>query len=516
MSLCVLEAGKTWTDADAEVREAIDFLRYYANEAERGAADLVNPLGTVACISPWNFPLAIFLGQVSAALSVGNCVIAKPAEQTPLVAYEAIKLLHQAGIPAEALHLVLGDGSVGAQLVSHTDIDGVCFTGSTITAKRIHQSLAQTNRAAIPFIAETGGINVMIVDSTALLEQAVQDVIDSAFQSAGQRCSACRIVCVQEDIAQPFIDMLEGAMAEISIGDPANLNTDIGPVIDETAKAMIETYIAEMRQRFEVIDGRQTDLPDTGHFVRPTAIKVDCISDVTREVFGPVVHVLSFAAAQLDQILNDINALGYGLTMGLHTRIDARMDLVSNRARVGNLYINRNQIGAVVGVQPFGGDRLSGTGPKAGGPYYLARFTKLKSAAFAGSDNLQRHVTLPGPTGELNRLTLHPRGRILCLGGDTPDILPAQVEAVRATGNTPVTAELPDAEDITSFLGDDIDAVIADGSIHGRVAANLASRDGHILTLLSSSDPLWRFYTERVVTTDMTAAGGNASLLASI
>lgn len=512
MALCVAEAGKTWIDADAEVREAVDFLQYYANQAERDEIAKLAPLGPVACISPWNFPLAIFLGQVSAALAVGNTVLAKPAEQTPFIAYEAVKLLHAAGVPEDALHLLVGDGKIGAALVSAPAINGVCFTGSTQTAKRIAQSLADTGRGTVPLIAETGGINAMIIDATALLEQAVKDVIDSAFQSAGQRCSACRIVCVQDDIADAFNTMLAGAVAELETGDPAALRSDLGPVIDQQAKARIEAHIETMRERFRVVaEGASESSPD-GTFVTPVAFELDQISDLEEEIFGPVLHIVRYQAARFDQVIEDINALGFGLTMGLHTRMDTRIDQVAARAKVGNLYVNRNQIGAVVGVQPFGGRGLSGTGPKAGGPNYLARLCQQPDSMNPGSPDLE--TVLPGPTGEDNRLRYHPRGLLLCLGGDTPDILEQQIERAQATGNTPLTIETLDPADLK--LPDDIDGVLVEGALRAVVAERLAHRDGPILPLLSVKDADSRFWIEKTVTVNTTAAGGNASLLAEI
>lgn len=378
MRLCVLEAGKTWADALGEVREAIDFCRYYALDCVSPEMVSRVPLGVVGCISPWNFPLAIFLGQITAALAAGNSVVAKPAEQTPLVAYEAVKLLYEAGIPVDALHLVLGDGALlGARLVANGAVDGICFTGSTRTAKTISRTLGDTGRPLTPLVAETGGNNVMIVDSTALLEQAVGDTVASAFQSAGQRCSACRIVCVQEDIGDDFITMLAGSMALLRLGDPALLSTDVGPVIDAAAKQNLDDYIQASRQKWSVVG--ETELPEIfaqTRFVAPVAFEINALSELGEEVFGPVLHVLRFKAGTLDHLIGDINKLGYGLTMGLHTRIDNRVDQFARLAEVGNLYVNRNQIGAVVGVQPFGGEGLSGTGPKAGGPHYVRRFSR--------------------------------------------------------------------------------------------------------------------------------------------
>eukprot|EP00903_Cladosiphon_okamuranus_P002610 g2608.t1 len=348
MALCVHEAHKTWPDAEAELREAIDFLRYYADHAMRPSMANRQPLGTVACISPWNFPLAIFLGQVSAALSVGNTVIAKPAEQTPRIAIAAVARLYEAGVPEDALQLVIGDGRVGAQLVSHPVTQAVCFTGSTATAKRIARALAGSGRGTLPLIAETGGINAMIVDSTALLEQAVQDVIDSAFQSAGQRCSACRLVCVQEDIADAFITMLSGAMSTLRVAAPADLTTDLGPLIDTDAFERVAAHIDDVSQRFQTIGEAPAPADPNGNSIAPIAFELNSVSDLEEEVFGPVLHLVRFKAGGLDKLIGEINALGFGLTMGLHSRIDARIDRVRQLAKVGNLYINRNQIGAMV------------------------------------------------------------------------------------------------------------------------------------------------------------------------
>ncbi|MEO1188030.1 MAG: L-glutamate gamma-semialdehyde dehydrogenase, partial [Pseudomonadota bacterium] len=343
MALCVHEASKTWPDAQAELREAVDFLRYYADQAEHPSNRTRQPLGCVVCISPWNFPLAIFLGQVSAALSVGNTVLAKPAEQTPRIALEAVKRLHEAGIPNNALHTFVGDGMIGAQLVAHPSVQGVCFTGSTQTAKKIALSLAETERGDIPLIAETGGINAMLIDSTALLEQAVGDVIVSAFQSAGQRCSACRLVCVQDDIADPFMDMLSGAMQTLRTHDPSHLSTDLGPIIDSMAKRRIDRHISKLRHSSRVIAEAPPPPDDQRSYVAPIAFEIDDIEQLHEEIFGPVLHVVRFRRDAFVETVHRINALGYGLTMGLHSRIDARIETLRETARVGNLYINRNQ-----------------------------------------------------------------------------------------------------------------------------------------------------------------------------
>ncbi|HJR22414.1 MAG TPA: bifunctional proline dehydrogenase/L-glutamate gamma-semialdehyde dehydrogenase PutA, partial [Dongiaceae bacterium] len=390
LALCIREAGKTIPDAIAELREAVDFLRYYA---VRARADFARPMplpgptgernqiqlhgrGVFACISPWNFPLAIFLGQVSAALAAGNSVVAKPAEQTPMIAALAVRLLHKAGIPADVLHLVPGDGpSVGAPLVNDPRIAGVAFTGSTDTARAINRALAAKNGAIGPLIAETGGQNVMIVDSSALPEQVVRDVLISSFQSAGQRCSALRVMFVQEDIAAKLTEMLAGAMAELKVGDPALLATDVGPVIDLDARKMLTEHAQRMKREAELI--YEVPLAPEhahGHFFAPVAFRIDGLPQLEREVFGPVLHLVHYSADRLDDVLDAVNATGYGLTLGVHSRIDGKVRHIVERLRVGNAYVNRNMIGAVVGVQPFGGEGLSGTGPKAGGPRYLHRF----------------------------------------------------------------------------------------------------------------------------------------------
>nr|WP_298685333.1 bifunctional proline dehydrogenase/L-glutamate gamma-semialdehyde dehydrogenase PutA [uncultured Dongia sp.] len=390
LALCIQEAGKTIGDAIAELREAVDFCRYYA---ARARADFGTPLvlpgptgernqllmqgrGVFACISPWNFPLAIFMGQVSAALAAGNCVIAKPAEQTPLIAALAVKLLHLAGIPGDVLHLLPGDGpNVGAPLTRDPRIAGVAFTGSTETARLINRTLAAKDGPIVPLIAETGGQNAMIVDSSALPEQVVRDVLISSFQSAGQRCSALRVLFVQQDIGLKLEEMLSGAMAELRVGDPALLATDIGPVIDAEAKSVLDAHAARMEREGKLIYRVGLDKAcSKGHFFAPVAYRIDGLNRLQREVFGPVLHVVHYAADKLDDVLASINATGYGLTLGIHSRIDGKVKYIAERLRVGNTYVNRNMIGAVVGVQPFGGEGLSGTGPKAGGPHYLHRF----------------------------------------------------------------------------------------------------------------------------------------------
>ena len=389
MALIVREGGRTLPDALSELREAVDFCRYYA---ARARADFAAPLalpgptgernslalhgrGVFACISPWNFPLAIFTGQVTAALAAGNAVVAKPAEQTPLVAAAAIRLLHAAGVPGDVLHLLPGAGDVGARLVADPRIAGVAFTGSTETARAINLVLARRTGPIVPLIAETGGQNALIVDSSALAEQVVGDIIASSFNSAGQRCSALRVLFVQTDIADRILAMLAGAMRELVVGDPALLVTDIGPVIDAAAREMLEKHAARLTREAKLV--HQLELPPgtaNGSFFAPRAFEIDRLDRLEGEVFGPILHVIRWRGDQLDQVLDQIAATGYGLTLGIHSRIDETVRAVERRARIGNIYVNRNMIGAVVGVQPFGGEGLSGTGPKAGGPHYLHRF----------------------------------------------------------------------------------------------------------------------------------------------
>jgi RHH-type proline utilization regulon transcriptional repressor/proline dehydrogenase/delta 1-pyrroline-5-carboxylate dehydrogenase len=407
-SLCIREAGKTLPDAILEVREAVDFLRFYASEARRqfvkpiplpGPTGEHNELrlhgrGVFACISPWNFPLAIFTGPVAAALAAGNTAIAKPAEQTPLIGALAIDLFHQAGFAKDVVQLAPGDGKVGAALTAHPLLAGVAFTGSTDTARLINRTLAERDGPIIPFIAETGGQNAMIVDSSALPEQVTRDVISSAFQSAGQRCSACRVIFVQDDVADGMIRMIAGAMQALQVGDPADLATDVGPVIDEDAKKLLDDHLDWLEKNAKRVCRLQ--LPSEaahGSFVAPALYEIRSLSELNRENFGPLLHVIRFAGERLDKVIDDINTTGYGLTLGLQSRIDTVRDYVEEHARVGNFYVNRNQIGAVVESQPFGGEGLSGTGPKAGGPHYVARFatervTCIDTTAAGGNASL--------------------------------------------------------------------------------------------------------------------------------
>jgi RHH-type proline utilization regulon transcriptional repressor/proline dehydrogenase/delta 1-pyrroline-5-carboxylate dehydrogenase len=408
ISLMQREGGKTLDDAVAEVREAVDFCRYYAAEARRaltpepmpGPTGETNELhyrgrGVFVCISPWNFPLSIFLGQVSAALVAGNAVVAKPAEQTPLIAAEAVRILHEAGIPASALHLVPGDGTVGAALTADGGVAGVAFTGSTEVARIINRTLAAKDAPIVPLIAETGGINPMVVDATALPEQVADDVVASAFRSAGQRCSALRLLCVQEDVADCMIEMIAGAARALKLGDPCDPATHVGPVIDAEAKGRLDRWIADMqaqgRVRFRWDEFNP--LPTAGTYVPPAIVALGRARDLREEVFGPILHVVRWRADALDTLLDDIAANGYGLTLGVHTRIDSTVEHIVARLANGNVYINRNMIGAVVGTQPFGGSGLSGTGPKAGGPNYLRRFATeqvvtINTAAAGGNASL--------------------------------------------------------------------------------------------------------------------------------
>jgi RHH-type transcriptional regulator, proline utilization regulon repressor / proline dehydrogenase / delta 1-pyrroline-5-carboxylate dehydrogenase len=406
IALLAGEGGKTLADSLAEVREAVDMCRYYAAQActSLAAEQMPGPTGEVnelryrgrgvfACISPWNFPLAIFVGQIAAALAAGNSVVAKPAEQTPLVAAEAVRLLHAAGVPVTALHLLPGDGEIGARIVADPRLAGIAFTGSTDVARDIASALAGKEGPIVPFIAETGGINAMIIDATALPEQVTDDVMASAFRSAGQRCSSLRLLCAQDDVADEMLAMIAGAAAELTLGDPREPATDVGPVIDADAKARLDRWVAEHAGRVRFRWDRDRPLPSAGTYVAPTIIDLDEPTQLTQEVFGPILHVVRWRAEALDRVLDGIAASGFGLTLGIHSRIDATIARVVARLASGNVYVNRNMIGAVVGTQPFGGTGLSGTGPKAGGPNYLRRFTTeqtvtINTAAIGGNAGL--------------------------------------------------------------------------------------------------------------------------------
>jgi RHH-type proline utilization regulon transcriptional repressor/proline dehydrogenase/delta 1-pyrroline-5-carboxylate dehydrogenase len=606
IGLIVREAGKSMSNAVAEIREAVDFLRYYAMQIRNEFSnDTHRPLGPVVCISPWNFPLAIFAGQVAAALAAGNTVIAKPAEQTPLVAAQAVRILREAGVPPGAVQLLPGNGeTVGAALVADHRTRAVMFTGSTEVARLINQTLAERLDAdgkPIPLIAETGGQNAMIVDSSALAEQVVADVLQSSFDSAGQRCSALRVLCLQDDIAERTLTMLKGAMHELSIGNPDRLSTDVGPVIDADAKRTIDAHIATLRDKGHTITS--LSLPNgcaQGTFVPPALIELDSLDELKREVFGPVLHVVRYRRKSLDNLLDQIKATGYGLTLGIHTRIDETIAHVINRAHVGNIYVNRNVIGAVVGVQPFGGEGLSGTGPKAGGALYLQRLLAKRPVglpdslaasldidplAANGNDNAVPAVAaltalrdwllaerepalaarcngylshvlagatavLPGPTGERNTYTLDPRGTVFCVS-TTASGARAQFAAVLATGNRALfsgpagealVAALPaslkpyasvkrgegalaDGAPAGAMQDGGFDAVLFEGDSDDLLALvkDVAKRPGPIISVQgvaagSLADggedyALERLLTERSVSVNTAAAGGNANLM---
>ena len=536
------EAGKTALDAVAEIREAVDFLRFYGAQAIR-LGDTPGR-GIMTCISPWNFPLAIFTGQISAALAAGNGVLAKPAEPTPLIAAIAVRLLHKAEVPHHALQLILGKGSViGRKLTTDPRINGICFTGSTAVAQMIYRDSSTSLKPDSTFIAETGGLNVMIVDSTALPEQAINDIMDSAFRSCGQRCSALRMLYLQKDIADEFMEMLYGAMDELEVSDPWKMSSDVGPVITESAHREITEHIGKARRTGRLL--KQLDTPPTGLFVGPAVIRIEGVLAISKEIFGPVLHVASFETHEIDQIINDINASGYGLTFGLHSRIEGRVAHITSRLDVGNIYVNRNQIGAVVGSQPFGGEGLSGTGPKAGGPLYVSRFKQAPLPAHkpvmgdkAETERLQelldglrvdRHtplhsIDMPGPTGESNRWSICARGKILCLGPTRADIV-QQAKIAREAGCAAICVA-PDtgaesgiagflSRDALSFLSG-FDAVALWSDMEDLRAARraLAARSGPIVPLIATNEMKDLCVIERHLCINTTAAGGNASLLA--
>jgi RHH-type proline utilization regulon transcriptional repressor/proline dehydrogenase/delta 1-pyrroline-5-carboxylate dehydrogenase len=569
MALAVREAGKSLPNAIAEVREAVDFLRYYAAEI-RNAADAAHSvptaLGAVACISPWNFPLAIFTGQVAAALAAGNVVLAKPAEQTPLIAHRAVQLFHEAGVTKGALQLLPGRGeTVGAALTADPRVKAVIFTGSTEVAQLINRTLAaraMQEGADIPLIAETGGQNALIVDSSALPEQVVQDVLTSAFDSAGQRCSALRVLFLQDDIADKTIRMLKGAMQELRVGVPDRLSTDIGPVIDREAQQNLLGHIERMRATAK--QHYSQDLPDAlqaqGTFVPPTVLEIGSMSELKREVFGPVLHIVRWRRAELDKVVDTINATGYGLTLGVHSRIDETIAFITTRAHVGNIYVNRNIVGAVVGVQPFGGEGKSGTGPKAGGPLYLKRLQKdaspLVTHAPRGNPALDAllawarsnghsdvaelangymettldgvRIDLPGPTGERNQLEFVPRGTVLCAPNGVASLL-NQLAAAFATGNRALVLmekvpALPAAVQkhvrvisARELDGSEFALALVEQGLEGDLRARLAARPGAIVGIVDTQAgapvALWRLVAERALCINTTAAGGNASLM---
>ncbi|MEH8019787.1 bifunctional proline dehydrogenase/L-glutamate gamma-semialdehyde dehydrogenase PutA [Rheinheimera metallidurans] len=627
LALCVKEAGKTLGDSVAEVREAIDFCRYYAARAEALYAQPQQARGVFLCISPWNFPLAIFLGQVAAAIVVGNTVVAKPAEQTSLIAVRTLEIMRECGMPENVVQLVIAPGSkVGEHIVPDSRIQGVMFTGSTETGCWIARKLAERGGEPVPLIAETGGQNCMIVDSTALPEQVVDDVISSGFQSAGQRCSALRVLFLQEDVADKIITMLKGAMAELHVGDPMWLSTDLGPVIDAKAHERLTSHVQYLSDKATLHYECKIPAGDKHYFFAPRLYEISDLTVLEREVFGPVVHIIRFKADELDNIINQINATGYGLTMGVHSRIEQFTNRIAREIKAGNIYVNRNMIGAVVGVQPFGGRGLSGTGPKAGGPLYLTRLVKdnldvscaelseqkrnsllsettsnavayamptallaqqqwaqqsisqrisvlrqfLASLASSTVVNkqepdleqvltlaqqklqrvereLQKPTTLPGPTGESNTLVLDPRG-ILALVRDESSSFQYWLVAIitaLAAGNAVITAveetDIVEAEACIKALQlagmpqnllavvrlDCLTTLLAHQDLAGAMvevssavkplcAELLAAREGAILPLITSpAGPrlLQRLVTEKTVTINTTAAGGNASLM---
>nr|BET44473.1 MAG: trifunctional transcriptional regulator/proline dehydrogenase/L-glutamate gamma-semialdehyde dehydrogenase [Candidatus Aschnera chinzeii] len=519
MNILIREAGKTYNNALSEIREAIDFIRYYAQQLEENfnIKNNFSPLGIIICISPWNFPLAIFTGQITAAIASGNVVLAKPSEQTPIIAMLAVTILHKAGFPKNVLQLLPGKGSsVGTQLINDKRINGVMFTGSTTVAKLIQQNLCNMinndKYHQIPFIAETGGINVMIVDSSALTEQVVNDIIFSAFDSSGQRCSALRMLCIQEEVADHTITMLKGAISEYHLNNPMQLSTDIGPLIDPNAKHNICKYIDNMsKNNSEIYQNSYNfdhNLDKQGNFIQPTIIEIKEFNELKNEIFGPVLHVLRYKRNNFEKLIEDINKSGYGLTLGLHTRIDSIISFVINNVHVGNIYVNRNMIGAVVGVQPFGGERLSGTGPKAGGPLYLYRLlsnysnnillnsihakhnhsdpqnyvqlqydlnpffalcnwatqehNELLSKAIIHHSELTKrplYYELNGPTGELNLYFLLPRRNILCLAETETDAL-LQLTVTLALGCQIIWPNLPIQQKLYSLLPSSITKAI--------------------------------------------------------
>ena len=574
IALAVREAGKSWSNAIAELREAVDFCRYYAQQARELDNAQHLPLGPVLCISPWNFPLAIFAGQVAAALVAGNPVLAKPAEQTPLIAAWAVRLFREAGVPDAVVQLLPGRGEVvGAALVRDARVRGVMFTGSTEVAMIINRTLAERG-GDVPLIAETGGQNAMIVDSTALPEQVVGDVIASSFDSAGQRCSALRVLCLQEDIADRVIEMIEGAARELTVGNTADVRADIGPVIDAEAQAGLLAHIEAMRKG----GAKVFQLPLSadcakGTYVPPTMIEIRSLAQLKREVFGPVLHVLRFPARELMRVIDEVNATGYGLTLGIHSRIDETINDIVARAHVGNIYVNRNMIGAVVGVQPFGGEGRSGTGPKAGGPLYLHRLLRrspgaefatvtaapelferfaawvdeagralvegddtmalrLRAEAYRSHHLAHLRLALPGPTGEDNSLSFRPRGTVAAVAGSMAGYFHLLMAAL-ATGNGLVLGDDALARKFLAALPAEIarcvriDAQWFDGEFGALLfegdegaadewRVRLARRDGPILSLVRPQPEydLGRLVAERTLSINTAAAGGNASLMA--
>ncbi|MFK5246926.1 bifunctional proline dehydrogenase/L-glutamate gamma-semialdehyde dehydrogenase PutA [Glaesserella parasuis] len=567
--LAVREAGKTLNNAIAEVREAVDFCRYYAKEVRQNPEGYRNPRGIVVAISPWNFPLAIFVGEVSSALVAGNVVLAKPAEQTSLMAYYAVSLFHQAGIPEQALQCLTGSGKViGSALVSDPRVNGVIFTGSTDTAKNINRNL-QKSAHIVPLIAETGGQNAMIVDSSALAEQVVADILNSAFDSAGQRCSALRVLYLQRDVAEHILTMLKGAMAELKVGRPQNLNTDVGPVIDKVAQERLLNHIDEMKKVAKSCYQVPIDpkLSQTGIFVPPTLLEIEHINQLKHEVFGPVLHVIRFDADNLPQVMADINSTGFGLTSGLHSRIDETVDLWLESIYAGNLYVNRNTVGAVVGVQPFGGMGLSGTGPKAGGPLYLQRLvnrcewtlsgleggkpadtsglltgiqavlsgTELQNAqdliaSLSRQSPLGKVFKMQGITGEVNFMQFEARPVIAIGNGSLEQQIQALIAVVVSGSRAVVHSNSPLAKQAQHFAGlviisndfnslANLSSLIVLEPLSLEEKAHYAERTGAILTYVENLDlalSLFPLLHEKAISINTAAAGGNASLMSEM
>ncbi|MDE4032698.1 L-glutamate gamma-semialdehyde dehydrogenase, partial [Glaesserella parasuis] len=567
--LAVREAGKTLNNAIAEVREAVDFCRYYAKEVRQNPEDYRNPRGIVVAISPWNFPLAIFVGEVSSALVAGNVVLAKPAEQTSLMAYYAVSLFHQAGIPEQALQCLTGSGKViGSALVSDPRVNGVIFTGSTDTAKNINRNL-QKSAHIVPLIAETGGQNAMIVDSSALAEQVVADVLNSAFDSAGQRCSALRVLYLQRDVAEHILTMLKGAMAELKVGRPQNLNTDVGPVIDKVAQERLLNHIDEMKKVAKSCYQVPIDLElaQTGIFVPPTLLEIEHINQLKHEVFGPVLHVIRFDADNLPQVMADINSTGFGLTSGLHSRIDETVDLWIDSIHAGNLYVNRNTVGAVVGVQPFGGMGLSGTGPKAGGPLYLQRLVDRREWTLSGLEGgkpadtsgllsgiqavlsgtelqnaqdliaslsrqspLGKIFKMQGITGEVNFMQFEARPVIAIGNGSLEQQIQALTAIVVSGSRAVVHSHSPLAKQAQHFAGlviisndfnslANLSGLIVLEPLSLEEKAHYAERTGAILTYVENLDlalSLFPLLHEKAISINTAAAGGNASLMSEM
>lgn len=567
--LAVREAGKTLNNAIAEVREAVDFCRYYAKEVRQNPEGYRNPRGIVVAISPWNFPLAIFVGEVSSALVAGNVVLAKPAEQTSLMAYYAVSLFHQAGIPEQALQCLTGSGKViGSALVSDPRVNGVIFTGSTDTAKNINRNL-QKSAHIVPLIAETGGQNAMIVDSSALGEQVVADILNSAFDSAGQRCSALRVLYLQRDVAEHILTMLKGAMAELKVGRPQNLNTDVGPVIDKVAQERLLNHIDEMKKVAKSCYQVPIDpeLSQTGIFVPPTLLEIEHINQLKHEVFGPVLHVIRFDADNLPQVMADINSTGFGLTSGLHSRIDETVNLWLESIYAGNLYVNRNTVGAVVGVQPFGGMGLSGTGPKAGGPLYLQRLvnrcewtlsgleggkpadtsglltgiqavlsgTELQNAqdliaSLSRQSPLGKVFKMQGITGEVNFMQFEARPVIAIGNGSLEQQIQALIAVVVSGSRAAVHSNSPLAKQAQHFAGlviisndfnslANLSSLIVLEPLSLEEKAHYAERTGAILTYVENLDlalSLFPLLHEKAISINTAAAGGNASLMSEM